>query len=140
MITLTESEIKHLATSPDGLTAAMDYHDLQMTQGEPMGFDCSAHQKRYDELKAERDRLKDEWEGVPNQEVFKKFWGEYCHLDEELNDGIKWIGAAKGNKLKEEDELLYLVSFLYDMALGNHVEKDRREDVLNKTEKLLGIK
>jgi hypothetical protein len=74
-----------------------------------------------------------------NQEVFKKFWQEYCHLDTELNGGIKWIGAAVGNKLKQEDELLYLVSFLYDMAAGNYVEKERREDVLKKAEKLLGI-
>ena len=44
----------------------MDYHDLQMTEGEPMGFDCSAHQRRYDELKAERDKIKAAWDGVPN--------------------------------------------------------------------------
>ena len=68
-ITLTENEIKYLATSPDGLSAAMDYHDMQMTQGEPMGFDCSEHQKRYDELKRERDAIKAAWEGVPNADL-----------------------------------------------------------------------
>ena len=57
MITLTENEIKAIVKSPDGLQAVMYYHDQQMCEGEPMGFDCSLNQRRYDELKAERDRL-----------------------------------------------------------------------------------
>jgi hypothetical protein len=65
-ITLTEAEIKHIATTPSGLEVAMDYHDLQMTMGEPMGFDCSGNQKRYDELKAARDRIREAWEGSRN--------------------------------------------------------------------------
>jgi hypothetical protein len=59
---LTENEIKHISECPDGLELAMAYHDLQMTQGEPMGFDCSANQKRYEELKAERERIINAWE------------------------------------------------------------------------------
>lgn len=61
-LTLTEEEIDYLTTTPDGLSAAMDYHDLQMTQGEPMGFDCSYHQKRYDELRKVRDQIVEKWE------------------------------------------------------------------------------
>lgn len=74
-----------------------------------------------------------------NQEVFKKFWGEYCHLDKELNNGIKWLGAAKGNKLKEEDKLLELIGNLYDLAAGNYCPKDIKEKTLEEVEKLLGI-
>ena len=58
---LTDAEIEYISNHPEGLAVAMDYHDLQMTQGEPMGFDCSGNQKRYDELKAERDRIMREW-------------------------------------------------------------------------------
>lgn len=61
-VALTENEIKHISSCPSGLSVVMDYHDLQMTLGEPMGFDCSANQKRYDELKVERDRIRKEWE------------------------------------------------------------------------------
>ena len=57
MIILTKYEIKHLAQSSIGLDEAMNYHDQQMCMGEPMGFDCSGHQKRYDELKVERDEI-----------------------------------------------------------------------------------
>lgn len=61
-VILTPNEIEWISKSPEGLELAMDYHDSQMCQGEAMGFDCSGNQKRYDELKAERDRLKKECE------------------------------------------------------------------------------
>ncbi len=59
---LTDSEIKYIQESPYGLEIVMDYHDTQMCEGMAMGFDCSFHQKRYDELKEERDRLLKVWE------------------------------------------------------------------------------
>jgi hypothetical protein len=59
---LTEQEIEWLSTSPQGLRVAAEYHDLQATQGEPMGFDCTAHNERHAELKAEADRIQTEWE------------------------------------------------------------------------------
>lgn len=47
----TDPEMEWLEGHPDALELVADYHDLQMTQGEPMGFDCSGNQKRYNELK-----------------------------------------------------------------------------------------
>jgi hypothetical protein len=44
-------------------TDAAALFSLDTTMGEPMGFDCSSNQKRYDELKAERDRIQKEWDG-----------------------------------------------------------------------------
>jgi len=57
---LSEQEIEHILSSPDGLRVVAEYHDLQMTMGQPMGFSCSDHQARYDELITEAKRL--EWE------------------------------------------------------------------------------
>lgn len=59
---LTEKEIEWLSTSPQGLRAAADYHDIQETQGEPMGFDCTGHRKRREELLTEAARINREWE------------------------------------------------------------------------------
>lgn len=73
-----------------------------------------------------------------NQEAFSKFWGEYCHLDKELNNGVKWIGAAIGNKLKEEDSNLGLIGDLYDVA-ARHITGNKEIEILQKAEKILGI-
>jgi hypothetical protein len=62
MITLTENEIAHLARNPRSLDVVMDYHDDQMCQADAMGVgDYAAHERRYEELKIERDRLREEW-------------------------------------------------------------------------------
>jgi hypothetical protein len=74
-----------------------------------------------------------------NQEIFKRFWREYCHIDPELHNGIKWVGVATGNKLKTEDELLELIGTLYDIATRVPIDKNERDRTLEKTEKLLGI-
>ncbi len=61
---LTDSEIEFISTCTDGIRCAMDYHDSHMAPAEAMGFDISAHERRYAELKAEHDRLVNEWEGA----------------------------------------------------------------------------
>lgn len=55
---LTDAEIDYIASSPDGLSVAMDYHDLQICKVDAMGFDISYHKQRYAELKAEWDKIK----------------------------------------------------------------------------------
>jgi hypothetical protein len=60
---LTKYEIDYISNCPDGLQVAMDYHDQQMCEIEAMGCDCSAHQKRFDDLKLELDRIRAAWEG-----------------------------------------------------------------------------
>ena len=62
MIKLTENEIKYITESPEGLEIIMNYHDEQMCLGQSMGFNCSGNQERYEELKVERDRLREEYE------------------------------------------------------------------------------
>jgi len=57
MMELTSNEIEFLSKSPDALRIVREYHDLRICEGEAMGFDCSFHHKRMDELKAESDRL-----------------------------------------------------------------------------------
>lgn len=58
----TDPEMEWLEGHPDALELVADYHDLQMTQGEPMGFDCSGNQKRYDELKERAGTIRAAWE------------------------------------------------------------------------------
>jgi hypothetical protein len=75
-----------------------------------------------------------------NQEIFKKFWGEYCHLDPELNNGIKWKAVAVGDKIEECEKLLALIGELYDIATNRfYRNKDKRDKILEEVEKLLGI-
>lgn len=66
---LTEKEIEWLSTSPQGLRVAAEYHDLQATQGEPMGFNCSGHNRRHDELLTEAARIETEWESSSNTQT-----------------------------------------------------------------------
>ena len=56
-IYFTDGEIRYMQGHPEVLRAVADYHDLQICQGEPMGFTCAINKERQAELKAEADRI-----------------------------------------------------------------------------------
>lgn len=66
-----------------------------------------------------------------NHEAFVKFWTEYCRLDKESNNGVKWISAAIGNQIERNDHLEDLIGRLY--------EPKRSISTLQEAEDLLGI-
>lgn len=53
-MTLDSYETEQIAKSPEALTVLIDYHDMQATMGEAMGYDCSFHDNRMVELSALR--------------------------------------------------------------------------------------
>lgn len=51
ILKFTEHEIQWLGESIEALQIVIDYHDVQITMGEPMGYDCSYHIERIVELR-----------------------------------------------------------------------------------------
>ena len=58
---LTPEELAYIASHPDGIRLAMDFHETQQTGGEAMGHDGSAHETRFFELAAMHDKVLQEW-------------------------------------------------------------------------------
>ena len=62
-INLTEKEIDILTSHSGSLQRLIDHHVCMEVEGEAMGFDCSYHRKRQEELQVVKDALEepDEW-------------------------------------------------------------------------------
>ncbi len=61
-VELSDREVNYLRCCPDALRLLKSYHDIQATMGEPMGIDCSFHNRRMEELEAEAVRREKEME------------------------------------------------------------------------------
>lgn len=55
-------EIMKMQNDPESLRALAGIHEVEITRGEPMGYDCTASIERKAELLAEADRVQAEWE------------------------------------------------------------------------------
>lgn len=51
------TELAYMLSHPEAVQSAIDYHDMQATMGEPMGYDCSFHNDRIKVLKARKAAL-----------------------------------------------------------------------------------
>lgn len=46
IVQLTDYEVRALAMNPEALQLVIDYHEVQIVEGEAMGFDISFHERR----------------------------------------------------------------------------------------------